>query len=226
MGNMSPTCFQFSSQSSASRPGSCGLGASSNPSPQTLIHSSPNCQHSDFANLRGLDAIDLNDDEIRNQRQRSTPLWQWEEDEMLISASGSNANDIKELAYKIYSENYGQKFTFERHWNMLCLEEKWRGQLPKQSEGSKRTKVTWGGGYSSSSNRETPLAENACIDSPVRSQGSKKSKRRGKGKAPMSKDLSEAKSSVVKQLSLMEEFKIVREKELIDERNTERNLLQ
>ncbi|MED6157037.1 hypothetical protein PIB30_019699 [Stylosanthes scabra] len=57
MGNMSPTCFQFSSQSSASRP-----------------------------DLGGLDAIDLNDDEIRNQRQCSTPLWQWEEDEMLISA--------------------------------------------------------------------------------------------------------------------------------------------
>ncbi|MED6158882.1 hypothetical protein PIB30_037168 [Stylosanthes scabra] len=86
MGNMSPTCFQFSSQSSASRPGSGDLGASSNPSHQTPIHSSPNSQHSDFANLRGLDAIDLNDDEIRNQRQRSTPLWQWEEDEMLISA--------------------------------------------------------------------------------------------------------------------------------------------
>ncbi|MED6157825.1 hypothetical protein PIB30_027083 [Stylosanthes scabra] len=86
MGNMSPTCFQLSSQSSASRPGSSGLGASSNPSPQTSIHSSPNSQHCDFANFRGLDAIDLNDNEIRNQRQRSTPLWQWEEDEMLISA--------------------------------------------------------------------------------------------------------------------------------------------
>ncbi|MED6157038.1 hypothetical protein PIB30_019700 [Stylosanthes scabra] len=100
---------------------------------------------------------------------------------------------------------------------MLRLEEKWRSQLPTQSEGSKRTKVTSGGAYSSSSNRETPLAEDAGIDSPVRPQGSKKSKRRGKGKASMFEDLSEAKSSVVKQLSLMEEFKIVREKELLDE---------
>ncbi|MED6163568.1 hypothetical protein PIB30_081259 [Stylosanthes scabra] len=77
---------EFSSQSSASWPNSVSLGASSNPSPQTLIHSSPNSQHSDFANPRGLDFIDLNDDEIGNQRQRSTPLWQWEEDRMLISA--------------------------------------------------------------------------------------------------------------------------------------------
>ncbi|RYR20613.1 hypothetical protein Ahy_B03g065803 [Arachis hypogaea] len=29
--------------------------------------------------------------------------------------SGSNAVDTKELAYKLYSTNYGQKFTFERH---------------------------------------------------------------------------------------------------------------
>ncbi|XP_015945757.3 glutathione S-transferase T3-like [Arachis duranensis] len=29
--------------------------------------------------------------------------------------SGSNADDIKELAYKLYSTHYGQKFTFKRH---------------------------------------------------------------------------------------------------------------
>ncbi|MED6149374.1 hypothetical protein PIB30_061750, partial [Stylosanthes scabra] len=86
IGNMSPTCFQFSSQCSASRPGLVGFGAFSNPSPQIPIHSSSNSQHSDYANPRGLDGIDLNDDEIRNQRQRSTSLWQWEDDEMLISA--------------------------------------------------------------------------------------------------------------------------------------------
>ncbi|MED6174760.1 hypothetical protein PIB30_072071 [Stylosanthes scabra] len=70
--NMSPTYFQFSSQSSASRPGSVDLGAFSNTSPQTLIHSSPNLQYSDFANPYGLDTIDLNDDEIGNQRQLGT----------------------------------------------------------------------------------------------------------------------------------------------------------
>ncbi|MED6106144.1 hypothetical protein PIB30_002035 [Stylosanthes scabra] len=156
MGNMSPTCFQFSSQSSASKLGSGGF-----------------------------DAIDLNDDEIRNQRQRSTPLWQWEEDEMLISAC------MVEYLNRSYS----------------------------------RTKVTSGGAYSSSSNRETLLAEDADIDSPVHPQGSKKSKRRGKGKAQMSEDLSEAKSSVVKQLSLMEKFKIDREKEQLDEREHREKLI-
>ncbi|RYQ91438.1 hypothetical protein Ahy_B09g097308 [Arachis hypogaea] len=29
--------------------------------------------------------------------------------------SGSNADDITDLAYKLYSTNYGKKFTFERH---------------------------------------------------------------------------------------------------------------
>ncbi|XP_072064342.1 uncharacterized protein [Arachis hypogaea] len=92
--------------------------------------------------------------------------------------SGSNTDDIKELAYKLYSTNYGQKFTFERHWNMLRLEQKWRSQLPTQSGGSKRTKVSAIGAYSSSSNLETPLANEPGVDSPVRPQGSKKSKRR------------------------------------------------
>ena len=135
--------------------------------------------------------------------------------------SGSNADDIKELAYKLYSTNYGQKFTFERHWNMLRLEQKWRSQLPTQSSGSKRTKVSATGAYSSSSNPETPLADEPGVDSPVRPQGSKKSKRRGKGKAQMSEDFSERKSSVVKKLSLMEDIKNVREKELM-EREKER----
>ncbi|XP_057724037.1 glutathione S-transferase T3-like [Arachis stenosperma] len=104
--------------------------------------------------------------------------------------SGSNADDIKELAYKLYSTNYGQKFTFERHWNMLRLEQKWRSQLPTQSGSSKRTKVSATGAYSSSSNPETPLANEPDVDSPVRPQGSKKSKRKGKGKAQMSEDFS------------------------------------
>ncbi|MED6199231.1 hypothetical protein PIB30_073976 [Stylosanthes scabra] len=87
-----------------------------------------------------------------------------------------------------------------------------------QSGGSKRIKITSAGAYSSSSNPETPLAEDAGIDSLVRPQESKKSKRRGKGKAQMSENISETKSSIVKKLSLIEDFKIVREKELLDER--------
>ncbi|XP_020972875.1 glutathione S-transferase T2-like [Arachis ipaensis] len=130
--------------------------------------------------------------------------------------SGSNADDIKELAYKFYSTNYGQKFTFERHWNMLRLEQKWRSQLPTQSGGLKRTEVSATGAYSSSSNLEIPLADKPGVDSPVRPQGSKKSKKKGKEKAQMSEDLSEKKSSVVTKLSLMKDIKNVREKELID----------
>ncbi|RYR08531.1 hypothetical protein Ahy_B05g076262 isoform A [Arachis hypogaea] len=130
--------------------------------------------------------------------------------------SGSNIDHIKELACKLYSTNYGQKFTFERYWNMLRLEQKWRSQLPTQSGGSKRTKVSATGAYSSSSNPETPLADEPSVDSVVRPQGSKKSKQKGKKKAQMSEDLSEKKSSVVKKLSLMENIKNVREKELMD----------
>ncbi|XP_020988304.1 uncharacterized protein LOC110276071 [Arachis duranensis] len=235
--NVTPTFLPFLTQFSASRHNSSGVGGSSNPSSQTPIQSSPNSQYSDFTNPRGLDAIDLNDDDIEDRRQDSIQHWHWKEDEMLISAwlnvstdpvvasrnirSGSNADDIKELSYKLYSTNYGKKFTFERYWNMLRLEQKWRNQLPTQSGGSKRTKVSATGAYSSSSNPETPLADEPGVDSPVRPQGSKKSKRRGKGKAQMSEDFSERKSSVVKKLSLMEDIKNVREKELM-EREKER----
>ncbi|RYR26683.1 hypothetical protein Ahy_B02g060969 [Arachis hypogaea] len=233
-----------------------------------------------FANLRALDAIDLNEDDFENRRQDSIQYWQWKEDEMLISAwlnistepivgtdqngeifwsqihsycvefnsdikrgavackkrwykinktvaqfascydqasrnirSGSNADDIKELAYKLYSTHYGQKFTSKRHWNMLRLKQKWRSQLPTQSGGSKRTKVSATGAYSSSSNPEILLCDETGVDSP------------GKKKAQISEDLREKKSSVAKKLSLMEDIKNVREKEPIDrkkEREEER----
>ncbi|RYR33404.1 hypothetical protein Ahy_A10g047991 [Arachis hypogaea] len=61
---------------------------------------------------------------------------------------------------------------------MLRLEQKWRSQLPIQSGGSKRTKVSATGAYSSSSNAEIPLVDEPGVDSPVRPQGSKKSKRK------------------------------------------------
>ncbi|MED6171749.1 hypothetical protein PIB30_043628 [Stylosanthes scabra] len=85
MGNIAPTCMPFLTQFGASRPDSVGVGGSSNPSPQTPIRFSPNLQYSEFANTRGLDAIDLNKDEIENPRQERTQHWHWEEDEMLIS---------------------------------------------------------------------------------------------------------------------------------------------
>ncbi|XP_020963956.1 uncharacterized protein LOC107611361 [Arachis ipaensis] len=142
----------------------------------------------DFANPRGLDAIDLNDDDIedwrillRHDKGVVACKKRWYKINKAVAQfagcydqasqnirSGSNADDIKELAYKLYSTYYGQKFTFERHWNMLRLEQKWRSQLPTQSGGSKRTKVSATGAYSSSSNPETPLADELGVDSPVR----------------------------------------------------------
>ncbi|RYQ88386.1 hypothetical protein Ahy_B09g095604 isoform A [Arachis hypogaea] len=100
-----------------------------------------------------------------------------------------------------------------------------KDQLPTQSGGSKRTKVSATGAYPSSSNPETQLADEPGVDSPVRPQGSKKSKRKGKGKVQMSEDFSEKKSSIVKKLFLMEDIKNVRENELMDrekEREEER----
>ncbi|RYR42885.1 hypothetical protein Ahy_A08g039321 [Arachis hypogaea] len=73
---------------------------------------------------------------------------------------------------------------------MLHLEQKWRSQLPTQSGGLKRTKVSATGAYSSSSNPDTSLVDESGVDSPVRPQGSKNCKRKGKEKAQMSEDLS------------------------------------
>ncbi|MED6148240.1 hypothetical protein PIB30_051226 [Stylosanthes scabra] len=224
----------FPTQFSAPRPDSAGGGGSSNPSPQTSIHSSSN---SEFSNTRELDAIDLNNDEMDNlpawlnvstdpivgTNQKDDTFWNrihnYCEEYNLLMKRGVVAT--KKRWYKINKA----RFTFERHRNMLRLEPKWSSQIPTQSGGSKRTKITSTGAYSSSSNPETPLAEDAGIDSPVCPQGSKKSKRRGKGKAQMSKNLSETKSSVVKKLSLIEDFKIAMEKEFLDERENRENVI-
>ncbi|RYR46761.1 hypothetical protein Ahy_A07g032571 isoform B [Arachis hypogaea] len=103
---------------------------------------------------------------------------------------------------------------------MLRLEQKWRSQLPTQSGGSKRTNISVTGAYSSSSNPEIPLADETDVDSPVRPQRSKKSKRKDKKKSINRKE-----SSIVKKLSLMKDIKNIREKELMDmkkEREAER----
>ncbi|RYR66511.1 hypothetical protein Ahy_A03g012526 [Arachis hypogaea] len=76
---------------------------------------------------------------------------------------------------------------------MLRLEQKWRSQLPTQSGGSNRTKVSATGAYSSSSNLEIPLADKTSVDSPVCPQGTKKSKRKSKEKAKMSEKLGKRK---------------------------------
>ncbi|MED6124326.1 hypothetical protein PIB30_057920, partial [Stylosanthes scabra] len=68
-------------------------------------------------------------------------------------------------------------------------------------------------------------AEDAGMESAVHPQGSKKSKRKGNGKTQISEDLSKKKSSIVKKLSLIKDFKNVRENKLFDrekEREEER----
>ncbi|MED6179400.1 hypothetical protein PIB30_000512 [Stylosanthes scabra] len=210
----------------ASRPDSTGVGGSSNPSPQTPIHSSSN---SEFANTCGLDVIDLNNDEVEEIPQENVHYWTWKEDEIHIGAwlnvstDHVVGTDQKGDTFWNRIHNYceGYNPTMKRGVATRNIKNGSNSDDIKEfAGGSKRTKITSAGAYSSSSNPETLLAEDAGIDSPVHPQGSKKSKRRGKGKgkAQMSEDLSDTKSSIVKKLSLIEDFKIAREKEVLDER--------
>ncbi|MED6208191.1 hypothetical protein PIB30_042779 [Stylosanthes scabra] len=84
----------FPTQFSASRPDSAGVGGSSNPSPQTPIHSSSNFK---FVNTRGLEAINLNNDEIEDTPQESVHYLKWEDDEILIGnfALGHAYDDVE-----------------------------------------------------------------------------------------------------------------------------------
>ncbi|MED6163047.1 hypothetical protein PIB30_076257 [Stylosanthes scabra] len=125
----------------------------------------------------------------------------------------------------VTTKKRGIRSTKQLHNLLVAMTKLLVTQIPTQSEGSKRTKITSARAYSSSSNPETPLAEDDGIDSPVRPQGSKKSKRRGKGKAQMFENLSETKLFVVKKLSLIEDFKITREKELLAERKNREKLI-
>ncbi|RYR04368.1 hypothetical protein Ahy_B06g084080 [Arachis hypogaea] len=109
--------------------------------------------------------------------------WQWEEDEILISAWLNIST-----SHIVGTDQKGKIFWSGIH--SYCVEfnsDVKGGQLHVRND-----------------------------DSPVRPQGSKKSKRKGKRKAQIFEDLSEKKSSVAKKLSLMEVIKNVREKELMD----------
>ena len=99
--------------------------------------------------------------------------------------SGSNSDDIMELAHELYFTRYGKKCTFQRHWNEFRKEQKWRTQSI-QSGGSKRTKIGAYGAYSSSSNPKMPTSEDVGVEFPVYPQGTKASKRKGKRKSKAS----------------------------------------
>ena len=92
--------------------------------------------------------------------------------------SGSNDNDIIELAHKLFEAIENKKCNCVRHWNELRREQKWRSQST-QSGGSKRMKINASEAYSSSSNSETPVGEEIGIESPVRPRGTKASKGKG-----------------------------------------------
>ena len=77
--------FPFQTQFGDLRSASANVGRSSDPSPQTPINLTPTSQYSQFSSHDGLDAIDLNNEEIEYGGQ-DCGHWQWEEDKLLISA--------------------------------------------------------------------------------------------------------------------------------------------
>ncbi|KAL9691644.1 hypothetical protein QQ045_012069 [Rhodiola kirilowii] len=106
---------------------------------------------------------------------------------------------------RIGSAKYKKKSNFDKHWNELRKQPKWRNPSAK-SEGSKRSKLSDSGAYSSSANNETPTDENV-VESPVRPKGTKAAKRKGKGKVTKaSEEMEILKSAACRKLSLMDGF--------------------
>ena len=89
-----------------------------------------------------------------------------------------------------------------------------------ENGGSKRTKISGCGAYSSSSNPKMPIGEDVGVESLVRRQGTKASKRKGKVKSKAStsfdEDIDAHKSITAKKLSPHGGFKKVKEMESVD----------
>ncbi|XP_020219706.1 glutathione S-transferase T3 [Cajanus cajan] len=96
--------------------------------------------------------------------------------------SGSSEKDVMAFAHKIYTQDTGKKFDMEHAWVILRDEPKWQSDFVQHN--SKRGKVTSAGGYSSSSNTETPIElDEYEIPTPTsRPIGQKAAKRKAKGK--------------------------------------------
>ncbi|KAL9664719.1 hypothetical protein QQ045_020125 [Rhodiola kirilowii] len=127
--------------------------------------------------------------------------------------SGTNMDNIIQLAHELHVAKYKKKSNFDKHWNELRKQPKWRNPSAI-SEGSKRSKLSDSGAYSSSANNETPTDENV-VESPVRPKGTKAAKRKGKGKVnKASEEMEILKSAACRKLSLMDDFvKIQQRKE-------------
>ncbi|XP_074360432.1 glutathione S-transferase T2-like [Apium graveolens] len=116
--------------------------------------------------------------------------------------SGSNLDNIVELAHELHKAKYKKKSNYDMHWNELRRQPKWITPLTN-SGSAKRTKINDSGAYSSSTNNDTPTNDNDAAQSPVRPKGTKTAKRKGKTK---SQELEEIKAIECRKLSLLEDF--------------------
>ncbi|XP_047312726.1 glutathione S-transferase T2-like [Impatiens glandulifera] len=101
------------------------------------------------------------------------------------------------------------------HWGELRRHPKWR--TPSTNSGStKRTKLSGTRAYSSSTNNDTPTDTNDGVESPVRPQGTKAAKRKGKRKEKIKavEEYEEIKVVACRKLSLMDEFNKNQQKDL------------
>ncbi|KAL9673101.1 hypothetical protein QQ045_029354 [Rhodiola kirilowii] len=141
------------------------------------------------------------------------------------AGSGSNMDNIIEVAHEIHKAKYNKKSNFDRHWNELRRQPKWR--TPSTSSGSaKRTKLSDSGTYSSSMN-EAPIDDNV-VESPVRPKGTKAVKRKGKAnaKSNVAAEYEELKATTCRRLDLMAHFNELKEKEVsLREKETDMQLL-
>ncbi|KAF8093447.1 hypothetical protein N665_0383s0075 [Sinapis alba] len=80
---------------------------------------------------------------------------------------GQSEDDVVQVAYHFYFNNYQRKFTLEHAWRKLRHEQKWRSyymsQSSKTSGSSKRTKFDEGVTFSSSSNTKSNIEEHATL---------------------------------------------------------------
>ncbi|OWM65393.1 hypothetical protein CDL15_Pgr008983 [Punica granatum] len=92
--------------------------------------------------------------------------------------SGSNQDDIMEMAYELFFKKHGHNFTLELAWK-LQKQSKWRS-FAVTGRGSKRTNTSASEVYSTSSNAEMTTDKDIVVESPVRPQGTKAAKRKNK----------------------------------------------
>ncbi|XP_074376736.1 uncharacterized protein LOC141718252 [Apium graveolens] len=127
--------------------------------------------------------------------------------------SGTNLDNIIAASHDFHKAKYNKKSNFDKHWNDLRRQPKWKQPKETNSGSAKRTKLSDSGNYSSSMN-ETSIDENV-VESPVRPKGTKAAKRKGKGKAKSSvvEEYEELKASTCRRLDLMAEFNDLKRKE-------------